>query len=215
MRRSIYLSLVVAVWAVLPVLAQSLTLREAYEVALPAALEWNPKAGLYAAHSADWGKEDPNEGIDGKRYRWYIRFSFPEVVGLRNDKNKDAESVLFVEVIDGKVADTFATKDSVFWSLIPAEEIPDTALIANTATKAGIKPSDEFAFGMHFSLYRNEDFYTSGSVMEGIPSGAVYLEVIGRRAPGALPKEVEEAPGAAGLSYMYFAPQGKLLKEVN
>ena len=215
MKRAGYLAL--AVWILIPALAQSLTLREAYKVALPVALEWNPAAGLHDAHSADWGDDDPKEGIDGKRSHWYINFSTPEMVGQRDADASEtgAGNILFVEVADGKVIDRFTATGPVMWHLIAPEEIPDTTAIARSAIKAGLRPSNDFAFGIHFALYRNDNVYSGEPTVAEIPQGTVFLEVIGRRDPGVLPQEVEDIPGAGSLSYLYFNSRGELLMEIN
>lgn len=209
------LSLILLAWVLLPVLAQSLTLREAYEIALPLAQEWSPDAGLYRAHSADVeGDPNPQAGIDGKRRHWYLDFSKPELVGFGNS-GTNIETMFYVEVLDGKPVRADSGFDPVDWGLIAPEEIPDSAALVAKAQKAGLVPSDSFAYGYHFDLFRNESQVMGQPGLLDAPKGAVFLEVTGRRAPGVLPKEVAEAPGAAGLSYLYFTPQGELTKEFN
>lgn len=216
MRRIRSLSLILAAWVLLPVLAQSVTLREAYEVALPLAQEWSPQAGLYQAHSADLESDpNPKAGLDGQRRHWYIDFSRPELVGFANTPETNTETIFTVEIIDGKAVGTFTSINPVDWALIAPEEIPDSAALAAEAQKAGLEASDHFAYGYHFDLFRNQSQVMDQPRLQDAPEGAVFLEITGRRAPGVLPQEVAKAEGASGLSHLYFTPKGKLSQEVN
>ena len=216
MKRILSLFAAIAACALVPALAQSLTLREAYEVALPLAQEWSPVAGLYQAHSADLENDpDPRAGLDGKRRHWYLDFSRPDLVGFSNTPETNTETIFTVEIIDGKPVGTFNSINPVDWALIDPAEIPDSAALAAQAQKAGLEASDFFAYGYHFDLFRNQSQVMGQPRLQDATEGAVFLEITGRRAPGVLPQDVAQAAGAASLSHLYFTPKGQLSQEVN
>jgi hypothetical protein len=213
-----------------PALAQAIDMRQAYELALPLALEWNPRAGLYQIHSADTGDPDPSQGVDGRRTEWYtewyVDFTLPELVGFantsENPRNHKVTSI-GIQIAFGKVVRVSEGKNPVNWAPIPASAIPDGQKLAEAAQKAGLIPSSEFAYGFHYDLRRNGRMgpdlegkvSLESSVWDDLDPEAILLVVHGRRPKGTLPKAIEAEPGLAGLSFLFFSPELKLLKEIN
>lgn len=207
-----------------PALAQAIDMRQAYELALPLALEWNPRAGLYQIHSADTGDPDPSQGVDGRRTEWYVDFTLPELVGYANPVELPHQvTSIYVGIAFGKVVRVWEGKDPVEWAPIPASAIPDGQKLAEAALKAGLVPSSDFAYGLHYELIRNGRMGTdlegkvrlASSVWDDLDPQAILVVVHGRRPKGTLPKAIEAEPGLAGLSTLFFSPELKLLKEIN
>ena len=209
-----------------PALAQAIDMRQAYELALPLALDWNPRAGLYQINSADTGDPDPSQGVDGRRTEWYVDFTLPELVGFantsENPRNHKVTSI-GIQIAFGKVVRVSEGKNPVNWAPIPASAIPDGQKLAEAAQKAGLIPSSEFAYGFHYDLRRNGRMgpdlegkvRLESSVWDDLDPQAILLVVHGRRPKGTLPKAIEAEPGLAGLSFLFFSPELKLLKEIN
>jgi hypothetical protein len=120
----------------------AVTIAEAYHIAKPAAIRWNPDARLYHIISADTvGNTDHHQGTDGRRRLWNLDFVIP-----------GTERHLTVYVYRRRVQRTEEFRNPNRWA--GYDDLPAIPIdkVLSRANQVGLQPAGAVAFGIHFRL---------------------------------------------------------------
>jgi hypothetical protein len=161
--------LVVATWSHIAaafgsmVNVKAVSMTEAYNIAKPRALDWNPKAKLYHMISVDPVENKDNQaGLDGKRPMWNLDFVIP-----------GTERHLTVYVTDRAVERVIEGRNPNIWSGYDQLPAIPMAKVLKMAKEKGLKPGkDVLGQGLHFRLLyyseaRRVEFWVYGQTTDG------------------------------------------------
>ncbi len=124
----------------------SISLIDAYNLALKEATSWNKNAQLVLITSVDDDAQDL-AGSDGKRIKWNLLFANPTL-----------NETLQVSINDNSVSKTTINKENTFENVIikpDSIKIDSTMILKKAKRDFNLKPGINWANGYHFSLMNN------------------------------------------------------------
>jgi hypothetical protein len=124
----------------------SISLIDAYNLALKEATSWNENAQLVLITSVD-DDELNLAGSDGKRRKWNLLFA-----------NPDVEETLQVSINDNTISKTTINKENTLENMIikpDSIKIDSTIILEKAKKDFDLKPGINWANGYHFSLMNN------------------------------------------------------------
>lgn len=136
---------------------KEISVKEAYNIALKRAKEWDKNAELYFLTSVDDSSNESSKGIHGKRRYWNINFVVPS-----------QEKQVLISISDKKITNFIEGTDKIPESstIYSNELVLDSPEILQKSKKLfELKPGQFWAEGYHFALDKFE--------------GQVYLTVVG------------------------------------
>lgn len=164
----------------------SLTLKEAYSLALTEAIRWCPQAKLCFLSSVDKEQTDNTSGSDGKRRFWNLQFA--------NSSNNQS---LYLSVNDGQVIN--AGENTCYLKEDKCIQFDDVVIDSDNAldevkSYTELIPGKVWAKGYNFSLYKSEN--------------NVYISVVGFNKSGYFTRIKIDAKNGGILSESNKVPHG-------
>jgi hypothetical protein len=128
-----------------------LSMREAYDIGIKLAKEWNKDALLYHLTSTDEAKNsDIHQGSNGKRRLWNLDFAI-----------QGTNEHLVVSIKDGKIFKKNITKGPNFPEKLIEDFSFDSSHIIREAIKGyNLQPGKDWAIGYHFELSKIQGVIT-------------------------------------------------------
>ncbi|WJQ79477.1 hypothetical protein [Brevibacillus brevis] len=126
---------------------KAITLKEAYDIGLVKAKEWD--SGAFLTHISTVDRKIGNDlGSDGKRRSWNLTFEVPT-------KKKS----LFISIDDNKIEKSISRNSTSQFNGITQEEIGiDSPQIASKAIQSfNLRPGENWAIGYHFTMFKQEN----------------------------------------------------------